>query len=80
MTWVPHLLVALDGNGAGPKGALSVALLRLSLVTEDQGIGRVSETVSPHPRIHIQIPSVEGRAYKGYRIGKKQGLLGGSDG
>lgn len=80
MTRVLHLLVALDGDGAGPKGALRVALLRLSLVTEDQGIGRISETVSLHPRIHIQIPSDEGRAYKGYRIDKKQGLLGGSDG
>lgn len=49
MTWVPNLLVAVDGDRAGPKGALRVALLRLPLVTEGQGIGRVSEAVSPTP-------------------------------
>lgn len=51
---------------------LRVALLRLSLVTEDQGIGRVFEVVSPHPGIHIQTPSGKGGIFKGYRTGNKQ--------
>lgn len=44
------------------RGALRVAMLRLSLVTENRGIGGVSTSASPHPRIHIQIPLDRGRA------------------
>lgn len=72
MTQVPNLLAALEGDRAGPKSVLRVALLRLSLVTENQGIRRVSEAVSPHPRSHIQTPSGKGRAFKEYRTGNNQ--------
>ena len=70
MTWVPEPLVA--------PGALRVALLRLSSITENGGMGSVSKATSPpHQNSYLE-PSDGGQApwaqayMVGYRIGKKK--------
>ena len=70
MTWIPKPLVA--------PGALRVALLRLSSITENGGMGSVSKATSPpHQNSYLE-PSDGGQApwaqayVVGYRIGKKK--------
>lgn len=70
MTWVPRPLVA--------PGALRVALLRLSSITENGGMVSVSKVTSPPHQNSYLVPSDGGKAPQaqayvvGYRIGQKK--------